>query len=97
MSSDHDLVERIRQLPHEPLVGLLCILPPWRVASERWSSRNVASIWRTWDPEVGMDAWLFRDDMGDEFVASLHGESLEHLSGRQLVVDIAKHDQCQPA
>lgn len=88
MSSDIELVDRVEHVTDERLIGLLCVVPPWSSCTGRWSCREVSSIWRARDPELGAHALLFRDLAGADFVAGLRVEVAENFVDRKLVVEI---------
>jgi len=88
IASDIHLVQRIEHPPTGKLIELLCILPPRDSPTRRWSSREVASVWRVRDPVDGRKAVVCRDTLGVDFIAGLHDEAALGFADRQLVVAI---------
>lgn len=88
IATDLHLVQRIGHPPTGKLIELLCILPHRDSPTRRWSSREVASVWRVRDPIDGREAVVFRDTSGLDFIAGLQDEAALDFPDRQLVVAI---------
>lgn len=88
IASDLHLVQRIEHPPTGRLIELLCILPPRDSPTRRWSSREVASVWRVRDPADGREAIVFQDVSGLDFIAGLQDSAAVNFPDRQLVIAI---------
>lgn len=62
-----DLAECIRSRPSCVLTDLICMLPPWRTRSRRWTARSVKELWRA--KGDGRDVFVFEDLYGADFFA----------------------------
>jgi len=88
IGSDCDLIQRIQQAPDEPLVGLLCLLPPWASEGRQWSARPIGSVWRGVDQATGSSEIVLVASDGNEFVPAISNIRPVDVVHRELVAHL---------
>jgi len=88
ISSERDLIQRIRQVPDEPIVGLLCLCPPWMSKDKQWSTRHVSSVWQGVDKVTRAKEVILVTNDGEEFVPSISNIKASKVVDRELVAQL---------
>lgn len=94
ISSELDLIERLRQLPSEPLVGLVWLCPPWLANAQNWTARSIAQVWQGVERSMGTPVVLLIDDQGGEFVPAALPVVPSMVEKREPIAELRRPTHC---